>query len=74
MRQMMPDCRASTQAASDGERRVQVVFYAFDILHLGGWDISGLSLIERKMLLEPLVANQPRLQFNGHGRATVCSS
>jgi bifunctional non-homologous end joining protein LigD len=25
-----------------------------------------LSLIERKALLEPLVANKPGLQFNGH--------
>jgi DNA ligase D-like protein (predicted ligase) len=57
---------AQTQAATDGERRVHLVFYAFDLLHLGGWDISGLSLIERKALLEPLVANKPGLQFNGH--------
>jgi ATP-dependent DNA ligase len=35
-------------------------------LSIFGWDISGLSLIERKALLEPLVANKPGLQFNGH--------
>jgi hypothetical protein len=29
-------------------------------------DISGLQLIERKALLEPLLANKPGLQFNGH--------
>jgi DNA ligase D-like protein (predicted ligase) len=57
---------AQTQAASDGERGVHVVFYAFDLLHIGGWGISGLSLVERKKLLEPLVANKPGLQFNGH--------
>jgi ATP-dependent DNA ligase len=45
---------------------VHLVYYAFDLLHLGGWDISGLSLIERKGLLEPLVKNKPDLQFNGH--------
>jgi bifunctional non-homologous end joining protein LigD len=33
---------------------------------MGGWDVSGLSLVERKGLLEPLVANKPGLQFNGH--------
>jgi ATP dependent DNA ligase domain len=27
---------AHTQAATDGERRVQLVYYAFDLLHLGG--------------------------------------
>jgi bifunctional non-homologous end joining protein LigD len=57
---------ARTRAATDGERGVHLVYYAFDLLHLGGWDISGLSLIERKALLEPLAANKPSLQFNGH--------
>ena len=40
--------------------------YAFDLLHLADWDVSQLPLIERKALLEPLVANKPGLQFNGH--------
>ena len=57
---------ARTQAATDGEREAQLVYYAFDLLHLGGWDVSGLSLVERKALLEPLVSNKPGLQFNGH--------
>jgi bifunctional non-homologous end joining protein LigD len=57
---------AQTQAATDGERGVHLVYYAFDLLHIGGWDVSGLGLIERKALLEPLVANKPGLQFNGH--------
>jgi ATP-dependent DNA ligase len=41
---------AHTQAATDGERNVQLVYYAFDLLHLDGWDISGLQLNERKAL------------------------
>lgn len=45
--------------ATHGERGVQLVYYAFDLLHLGGWDVSNLQLIERKALLEPLVANMP---------------
>ena len=57
---------AQTQAATDGERDVRLVYYAFDLLHLGGWDVSGLPLVERKALLEPLVSNKPGLQFNGH--------
>jgi bifunctional non-homologous end joining protein LigD len=57
---------ASTQAATDGERGVNLVYYAFDLLHLDGRDVSGLPLIERKALLEPLVANKPGLQFIGH--------
>jgi ATP-dependent DNA ligase len=35
-------------------------------LHLGDWDISGLGLVERKALLEPLVVGKPGLQYNGH--------
>jgi DNA ligase D-like protein (predicted ligase) len=57
---------AQTQAATDGERGVHVVYYAFDILHLDGWDVSSLALIERKAILEPLVSNEPGLQFSGH--------
>src|ERR1700679_3931927 len=57
---------AHTQAASDGERGVHLVYYAFDLLHLAGWDVSSLPLVRRKELLEPLVANKSGLQFNGH--------
>jgi DNA ligase D-like protein (predicted ligase) len=57
---------AHTQAATDGERNVQLVYYAFDLLHLDGCDVSGLQLIERKALLEPLLANKLGLQFNWH--------
>jgi ATP-dependent DNA ligase len=60
---------ARTQAATDGEGGVHVVYCAFDLLHLAGWDVSSLPLIKRKELLEPLVANKPGLQFNGHDAA-----
>ena len=50
---------SQTQAASDGERGVRLVYYAFDLVHLDGRDTAGLPLIERKALLEPLVANVP---------------
>ena len=53
---------AHTQAATDGERNVQLVYYAFDLLHLDGWDVSALQLIERKALLEPLLANKPAIR------------
>jgi ATP-dependent DNA ligase len=35
-------------------------------LHLDGRDVWDLQLIERKALLESLVADKPGLQFNGH--------
>jgi bifunctional non-homologous end joining protein LigD len=57
---------AHTQAATDGDRGARLVYYAFDLLYIGGWDVSSLQLTERKALLEPLVTNKPGLQFNGH--------
>src|ERR1700689_1878866 len=44
---------AQTQAATDGERGVHLVYYAFDLLHVDDRDVSTLQLIERKALLEP---------------------
>jgi bifunctional non-homologous end joining protein LigD len=57
---------ANTQAATDGKRAVRLVYYAFDLLHLDGRGVSGLPLIQRKALLEPLIADKQGLQFNGH--------
>src|ERR1700734_1993451 len=57
---------SQTQAASDGQRGVRLVYYAFDLLHLDGRDIASLPLIERKARLEPLISGTPGLQFNGH--------
>jgi DNA ligase D-like protein (predicted ligase) len=57
---------AHTQAATDGESGARLVYYAFDLLHLDGRDVSKLPLIERKALLAPLIVGKLGLQFNGH--------
>jgi ATP-dependent DNA ligase len=57
---------ARTQAATDGESGARLVYYAFDLLHIEGRDVSRLPLIERKTLLEPLIVGKLGLQFNGH--------
>ena len=57
---------AQTQAANDGESGTRLVYYAFDLLHLDGRDVSGLTLIERKAWLAALVADKLGLQFNDH--------
>jgi bifunctional non-homologous end joining protein LigD len=57
---------AHTQAATDGESGARLVHCAFDLLHLDSRDVSRLPLIERKTLLEPLIAGKLGLQFNGH--------
>jgi ATP-dependent DNA ligase len=36
---------AHTQAATDGERDVRLLYYAFDLLHLDGQDVSRLQLV-----------------------------
>ena len=62
----LPSFANNSQAATDGERGSGSCISLRLLLHLGGWDVSGLSLVERKALLEPLVADKPGLQFNGH--------
>src|ERR1700722_11686129 len=61
----LPSC-AHTQAATDGERGVRLVYYAFDLMHLDGRNVSAMTLIERKALLEPLIADTLGVQFNGY--------
>lgn len=47
-----------------------LVFYAFDLLHLNGWDLKGTELGKRKAMLETLLAGhvhaQSALQLSGH--------
>ena len=57
---------AQTQAATDGECGVHLIYYAFYLLHLDGWDLSSLPLTRRKELLEPMVTNKAGVQFSGH--------
>ena len=57
---------SQTQAASDGLSGVSLLYYAFDLLHLDGHDTAGLPLVERKALLQSLIAGIPGLQFNDH--------
>ena len=59
---------SQTQAASDGQRGVRLVYYAFDLLHLDGRDTASLPLIERKALLEPLIAGRHRARARRVGR------
>ncbi|MFC3073252.1 DNA ligase D [Shinella pollutisoli] len=51
---------------SDG-RSDRFVFYAFDLLHLDGYDLTRLPLVERKAMLEPLVAEAGgALRYSAH--------
>ena len=48
----------------------KLVFYAFDLLHLNGWNLSGAPLEKRKALLKRLLAGQissrSAIQFSDH--------
>jgi bifunctional non-homologous end joining protein LigD len=41
------------------ERRVELVYYAFDLLHLNGTDLRSAALVDRKAVLKELLAAQP---------------
>ena len=57
---------AHTQGATEGESGARLVYYAFDLLHIDGRDVSKLPLVERKTLLEPLIVGGLRPSINGH--------
>ncbi len=52
---------------SDG-RKCSIVFYAFDLLHLDGFDLTGCPLIKRKALLKRILPkdNTGRIRFTDH--------
>jgi bifunctional non-homologous end joining protein LigD len=56
---------AAALAAAHGER---IVFFAFDLLHLDGFDIRAASLVERKRVLAALLgeAGTGTIAFSGH--------
>jgi len=49
-------------------RNCSVVFYAFDLLHLDGYDLTGCPLIKRKTLLKHILPrdNTGRIRFTDH--------
>ena len=63
-----PDDTTSFSALQGhGETPSELVYFAFDLLHLDGEDLARLSLLERKARLEALFADAPPvLRFSGH--------
>jgi bifunctional non-homologous end joining protein LigD len=61
---------AALQDALAGGHDELLVFYAFDLVHLNGWDLTKVALDKRKGLLEQLLAGhvhaQSALQLSGH--------
>jgi DNA ligase D len=66
---------ALQDAIAEGETW-RMVFYAFDLMYLNGWDLTDVALVERKDILEkllrPITARISAIQVSehvaGHGR------
>lgn len=59
---LLPDGTTSFQALQNvlaEERQGELVYFAFDLLYLDGWDLRGAPLVERKRALEGLLAGLP---------------
>ena len=52
-------------ALKDGRDRAPI-FYAFDLLHLDGWDLRGCELMERKRVLSGLTDWAGALRYSDH--------
>jgi DNA ligase D len=61
---------ARLQDTLAGGRSDRLLFYAFDCLHLDGWDLTPVPLVARKRLLEALIrphtGPQTALQWSEH--------
>lgn len=60
---------ALQDALSEGAGN-KLVFYAFDLLHLDGWDLRGVPLLKRKDMLQRLLAGhlsgRSAIQYSDH--------
>lgn len=56
------------QKTLSGEASAELCYVLFDIVHLEGYDLAGVSLIQRKALLESLLkgAHNGRLLYSAH--------
>ncbi|OWJ78886.1 DNA ligase D [Haematobacter genomosp. 1] len=54
------------QADLSGGRADRFVYYAFDLLHLDGYGLRALPLVERKAALERLVPREGPVRFSAH--------
>jgi len=53
-----------------GRSRKSLLYYVFDLVYLDGYDITGLLLVERKVILEDLLRNNqdkmPSVRYSRH--------
>lgn len=62
---------SALQADLSEDRADRFVFYGFDLLHLDGYDLRPLPLIERKVMLEHILADAAApLRYSAHFEET----
>lgn len=54
------------QAAFQHGKKAELVYFAFDLLHLDGHNLRGLPLLKRKEILQQLLADGSELKFCEH--------
>ena len=57
---------AETSAIATLARKLPVVFFAFDLLYLDGYDLRGAPLIERKRLLKEVLKPGDLVRYSDH--------
>lgn len=60
---------AALQDALSRKARSELVFFAFDLVRLDGWNLAAVALVERKELLRQLLAGatgRSAIQFSDH--------
>ena len=67
---VLPNGATSFQALQRrGDAGAPLVYFAFDLLHLDGWDLRGVGLEERKQVLRRFLEGAPdALRFSDHVR------
>jgi bifunctional non-homologous end joining protein LigD len=61
-----PGSPARPLLAGRGGNGVQVVYYAFDLIYLDGYDLRRVPLDQRKQLLETVIENSNVVHFSDH--------
>ena len=61
------------QAALSAGRDHTLLFYAFDLLHLDGWDLRQCALLDRKRVLRGLDTWQGMLRYSDHHAGDVAA-
>lgn len=55
--------RMHVKSEKEAEKGAKVFYYVFDILHAGGYDLTGIPLIQRRRVLKHLISYEAPLRY-----------